>query len=66
MKPQIHPSFKRLNHQRIRPQHSIRTRQGSNLNDGSFGWAVDPTVRDKWQQVPKVATYPAISLGKHR
>ena len=28
------------------------------MNDGTFGWATDPTVRDKWQQVPKVATYP--------
>src|SRR5215472_10850043 len=27
-------------------------------NDGTFGWAADPTVRDKWQQVPKVATFP--------
>jgi HK97 family phage major capsid protein len=32
--------------------------QGLIQNDGTFGWAVDPTVRDKWQQVPKVATYP--------
>jgi len=32
--------------------------QGLIVNDGSFGWATDPTVRDKWQQVPKVATYP--------
>ena len=28
-------------------------------DDGSFGWAVDPTVRDRWQQIAKVATYPA-------
>jgi HK97 family phage major capsid protein len=28
-------------------------------NDGSFGYAVDPTVRDKWQQTVKVSSYPA-------
>ena len=33
--------------------------QGLIQNDGSFGWAVDPTVRDKWQQAPKVAGYPS-------
>jgi hypothetical protein len=33
--------------------------QGLIVNDGSFGWAVDPTVRDKWQQAPKVAGYPS-------
>jgi hypothetical protein len=33
--------------------------QGLIQNDGSFGWAVDPTVRDKWQRVPKVAGYPS-------
>jgi hypothetical protein len=33
--------------------------QGLITNDGSFGWAVDPTVRDKWQQAPKVAGYPS-------
>src|SRR6516165_8889415 len=27
--------------------------QGLIQNDGSFGWAVDPTVRDKWQQAQK-------------
>src|SRR5215472_14317184 len=32
--------------------------QGLITNDGTFGWAVDPTVRDKWQQAPKLATYP--------
>jgi hypothetical protein len=32
--------------------------QGLIVNDGSFGWVTDPTVRDKWQQIPKVATYP--------
>jgi hypothetical protein len=32
--------------------------QGLIVNDGTFGWATDPTVRDKWQQVPNVATYP--------
>src|SRR6516164_1834343 len=32
--------------------------QGLIVNDGTFGYATDPTVRDKWQQVPKVATYP--------
>jgi Phage capsid family len=33
--------------------------QGLIVNDGTFGWACDPTVRDKWQQAPKVATYPS-------
>jgi HK97 family phage major capsid protein len=33
--------------------------QGLVTNDDSFGWAVDPTVRDKWQQAPKVAGYPS-------
>jgi hypothetical protein len=33
--------------------------QGLIVNDGSYGWAVDPTVRDKWQQAPKVAGYPS-------
>jgi HK97 family phage major capsid protein len=32
--------------------------QGLIVNDGSFGYATDPTVRDKWQQVVKVSTYP--------
>jgi hypothetical protein len=32
--------------------------QGLITNDGSFGWATDPTVRDKWQQISKIATYP--------
>jgi len=32
--------------------------QGLIQNDGTFGWAVDPTVRDKWQQEPKLAGYP--------
>jgi HK97 family phage major capsid protein len=33
--------------------------QGLIANDSSFGWAVDPTVRDKWQQTAKVAGYPS-------
>jgi hypothetical protein len=33
--------------------------QGLITNDGTFGWAVDPTVRDKWQQEPKLAGYPS-------
>jgi hypothetical protein len=33
--------------------------QGLIVNDGSFGWAVDPTVRDKWQQTAKLAGYPS-------
>jgi hypothetical protein len=33
--------------------------QGLIVNDGTFGWAVDPTVRDKWQQAPKLAGYPS-------
>jgi len=32
--------------------------QGLIVNDGSFGWAVDPTVRDRWQQISKAGTYP--------
>ena len=32
--------------------------QGLITNDGTFGWAVDPTVRDRWQQEPKLAGYP--------
>jgi hypothetical protein len=32
--------------------------QGLIVNDGTFGWATDPTVRDKWQQEPKLAGYP--------
>jgi HK97 family phage major capsid protein len=32
--------------------------QGLISNDGSFGWAVDPTVRDKWQQAQKALNYP--------
>ncbi len=33
--------------------------QGLIVNDGSFGYATDPTVRDKWQQVAKLAGYPS-------
>jgi hypothetical protein len=33
--------------------------QGLITYNGTFGWAVDPTVRDKWQQAPKVAGYPS-------
>jgi hypothetical protein len=33
--------------------------QGLIVNDGTFGWAVDPTVRDKWQQTAKLAGYPS-------
>jgi HK97 family phage major capsid protein len=33
--------------------------QGLIVNDGSFGYAVDPTVRDKWQQVAKLTGYPS-------
>jgi hypothetical protein len=33
--------------------------QGLVANDGSFGWAVDPTVRDKWQQTAKVSGFPS-------
>jgi HK97 family phage major capsid protein len=33
--------------------------QGLIVNDGSFGWAVDPTVRDKWQQTVKLTGYPS-------
>jgi hypothetical protein len=32
--------------------------QGLITNDGNLGYVVDPTVRDKWQQTAKVATYP--------
>jgi HK97 family phage major capsid protein len=32
--------------------------QGLIVNDGSFGWATDPTVRDKWQQAQKATNYP--------
>jgi hypothetical protein len=32
--------------------------QGLIVNDGSFGYAVDPTVRDKWQQAQKATNYP--------
>jgi hypothetical protein len=28
-------------------------------NDGSYGYATDPTVRDKWQQVAKLTGYPS-------
>jgi capsid protein len=33
--------------------------QGLIVNDGSFGYATDPTVRDKWQQAAKLAGYPS-------
>ena len=33
--------------------------QGLIVNDGSFGWATDPTVRDKWQQMAKLTGYPS-------
>jgi hypothetical protein len=33
--------------------------QGLIQNDGTFGYAVDPTVRDKWQQVAKLTGYPS-------
>jgi hypothetical protein len=33
--------------------------QGLVQNDGTFGYAVDPTVRDKWQQISKVTAYPS-------
>ena len=39
--------------------------QGLVTNDGTFGYATDPTVRDKWQQVVKVATIRP-SYGKTR
>jgi hypothetical protein len=29
--------------------------QGLIQNDGTYGYATDPTVRDKWQQVAKLA-----------
>ena len=32
--------------------------QGLIVNDGSFGYATDPTVRDKWQQAQKATNYP--------
>jgi hypothetical protein len=32
---------------------------GNVVNDGTFGYATDPLCRDKWQQVPKVATFPS-------
>jgi HK97 family phage major capsid protein len=32
--------------------------QGLIQDDGSFGWAVSPTVRDRWQQIAKVTGYP--------
>jgi hypothetical protein len=31
-------------------------------NDGSYGYAVSPDVRDKWQQAQKVATYPSFQM----
>jgi hypothetical protein len=33
--------------------------QGLIQNDGSFGYATDPTVRDKWQQASKLGGYPS-------
>jgi HK97 family phage major capsid protein len=33
--------------------------QGLIQNDGTFGYATDVTVRDKWQQALKVAGYPS-------
>jgi HK97 family phage major capsid protein len=33
--------------------------QGLIVNDRSFGYAIDPTVRDKWQQVAKLTGYPS-------
>ena len=33
--------------------------QGLIQNDGSFGWATDVSVRDKWQQTAKLAGYPS-------
>jgi HK97 family phage major capsid protein len=33
--------------------------QGLIVNDGSFGYATDPTVRDKWQQLAKLTGYPS-------
>ena len=32
--------------------------QGLIVNDGTFGYATDPTVRDKWQQAQKATNYP--------
>jgi HK97 family phage major capsid protein len=29
------------------------------VNDGSYGYATDPTVRDKWQQVVKLTGFPS-------
>ena len=31
--------------------------EGLITNDGTYGWAVDPSVRDKWQQVQKATNY---------
>jgi HK97 family phage major capsid protein len=33
--------------------------QGLVSNDGSYGYCVDPTVRDKWQQTAKLTGYPS-------
>jgi HK97 family phage major capsid protein len=33
--------------------------QGLVVNDGSYGYATDPTVRDKWQQTAKLTGYPS-------
>ena len=33
--------------------------QGNIVNDGTFGYATDPLVHDKWQQAPKLAGYPS-------
>ena len=33
--------------------------QGLIQNDGTFGYAVDPNVRDKWQQTAKLTGYPS-------
>lgn len=33
--------------------------QGLITNDVTFGYATDISVRDKWQQTPKLATYPS-------
>jgi HK97 family phage major capsid protein len=32
--------------------------QGLVANDGSYGWAIDPTVRDKWQQTAILSGFP--------
>ena len=29
------------------------------MNNGTYGWATDVSVRDRWQQTAKVATYPS-------